>query len=387
MIRRRTVACLGLSQLINWGVTYYLIGGFATRIGAETGWTPTVVHGGFSAALLVMGLSSGTIGRLIDRHGGRPVMAAGSILGAAGCLGLALAHDLATYYAAWLCLGLAMRCTLYDAAFAALARAGGPAARRPMAQITLLGGLASTTFWPIGDALANAFGWRGALVAYAGFAILTLPLHLTLPAGQYGDGPAGRQPAGAPLAHSRHQQWIAGGLYALIATLANVLNAGMSAHMIGILAGLGLAAPMAVWVATLRGVGQSSARLGEILFGSRLPPLSLNLAAAAVLPVCFALGLFAGAAPAAAFAFLYGAGNGLLTITRGTVPLVLFDHRQYGTVVGRLLGPSFLCAAAAPVAYAAIIEHLGPAAALFLSGGLALVAVAAAAGLVLAFRR
>ncbi|WP_343717030.1 MFS transporter [Inquilinus sp.] len=382
MIRRRTVLCLGLAQLVSWGTTYYLIGGFGPRIIAETGWSQTLVHGGFSAALLGMGLSSAWIGRLIDRHGGRAVMTAGSLLSALGCIGLALARDPVSYYAAWLVLGVAMRCTLYDAAFAALARIGGAEARRPMAQITLLGGLASTAFWPIGESLAGAFGWRGAVLAYAGFALLTIPLHLTLPAGHDG-GRERSTAAAAPLAGGRRQPWIAGALYALIVTLTNILNAGMSAHMIGILAGLGLAAPVAVWIATLRGIGQSGARLAEVMFGGGLSPPALTLAAAALLPVCFVAGLWGGQVPTAAiaFAFLYGAGNGLLTITRGTLPLVLFDPGRYGAIAGRLLVPGFLGSAAAPVVYAAVIERWGEAAALWLSAALAAVTLAAAAAL------
>ena len=181
-----------------------------------------------------------------------------------------------------------MRCTLYDAAFAALARIGGAEARKPMAQITLLGGLASTAFWPIGEQLAAAFGWRGAVFAYAGFALLTIPLHLALPDGRAGE--RARPAVAPPLAEIRREHWIAGGLYALIVTLTNILNAGMSAHMIGILAGLGLAAPVAVWIATLRGIGQSGARLAEVLFGGGLSPPALTLAAAAVLPLCFVVG-------------------------------------------------------------------------------------------------
>ncbi|WP_395679903.1 MFS transporter [Inquilinus sp.] len=387
MIRRATVLCLGLGQLVSWGTTYYLIGGFGPRIVAETGWSQTLVHGGFSAALLAMGLSSAWIGRLIDRRGGRTVMVAGSLLSALGCAGLALARDPLTYYAAWLVLGLAMRCTLYDAAFAALARIGGAEARRPMAQITLLGGLASTAFWPIGEQLAAAFGWRGAVLAYAGFALLTIPLHLALPAGRAEpareDGAAPRPPA-----ETRRHPWVAGALYALIVTLTNALNAGMSAHMIGILAGLGLAAPVAVWIATLRGIGQSGARLVEVLFGGGLSPPALTLAASALLPLCFLAGLWGGQVPAAAvaFALLYGAGNGLLTITRGTLPLVLFDPGHYGAVAGRLLVPGFLCSAAAPIAYAAVIERLGEAAALWLSAALAVVTLAAAAALCVVFR-
>ncbi len=387
MIWRRTVLCLGLSQLVCWGITYYLIGALGELMAADFGWSRSLVYGGFSAALLVMGLSSPLVGRLIDRYGGRQVMALGSGLIALGCVWLALVHELWAYYAAWALLGLAMRCTLYDAAFAALARIGGPGARRPISQITLLGGLASTVFWPIGHALALHFGWRGAVLAYAGFALMTVPLHLAIPSARYGDRPAGEAPERPHLAQSRRDRLLAGSLYALIVTLINVLNSGMSAHMIGLLSGLGLTASVAVWVASLRGIGQSAARLCEVLFGGRLHPLTLNMLAALALPVCFAAGLLSGQAVAAAIAFalLYGAGNGLLTITRGTLPLVLFDHRTYGTLVGRLLVPSFLLSAISPLAYALVIEHLGDAGALVLSILIALTTLAAAIALRLRF--
>lgn len=386
LIGRRTVLWLGLSQLVCWGITYYLIGAFGEMIAADLGWSRTLVHGGFSAALLVMGLASPWTGRLIDRHGGRGVMAAGSLLSALGCVGLALAQDLLLYYLAWLCLGLAMRFTLYDAAFAALARIGGAGARRAMSQITLLGGLASTTFWPIGHGLAESLGWRGALFAYAGFALLTLPLHLAIPRGRHEAAPKAEAaaPASPPAGKGR---WLAAALYAVIAMLANLLNSAMSAHMIGLLSGLGVAASTAVWLATLRGIGQSSARLGEVLFGGRLHPLNLNLGAVLLLPLGFLAGLFGGQflLAAALFALLYGAGNGILTITRGTLPLVLFDPRSYGHFVGWLLVPSFLCSAVAPLGYAAVIEAAGEAAALYLSAALAAVMLAAALLLKLRF--
>lgn len=388
MIPRRTVLCLGLAQLVSWGVSYYLIGAFGERIAGELGWSQSVIHGGLSAGLLVMGLSSGAVGRLIDRHGGRAVMCAGSLLTAAGCLGLAFAQTIAAYYAAWLALGLAMRLTLYDAAFAALARIGGGAARRPIAQITLLGGLASTVFWPLGHALAELFGWRGALLVYAGFALLTLPLHLALPA--VAARPISDSAAAKPaIALGPADTRLAGLLYALIVTCAGILNAGMSAHMIGILAGLGLPAAIAVWIAATRGIGQSLARLAEVLFGARTSPFDLNLAACLVLPLCFVVGLAGGASALAAlaFAFAYGAGNGILTITRGTLPLLLFDPLRYGAQVGKLLAPGFLLSAASPLAYALLIERFGPGAALMLSFALALAMLAAALLLRLHFAR
>ena len=198
MIGRLTVIYLGISQLVCWGISYYLIGVFGDLIVAELGWSRTLVYGGFSMALLVMGLSSPLVGRMIDRFGGGRVMAGGSVLCALGCAGLAVTQTLVAYYAAWICLGLAMRSTLYDAAFAALARIGGPGAGRSIAQITLLGGLASTCFWPIGHFLAEAFGWRGALFAYAGFAILTLPFHLAIPSDRHEDSVASERQRSPP---------------------------------------------------------------------------------------------------------------------------------------------------------------------------------------------
>lgn len=384
MITRRTVWLLGFSQLICWGTQYYLVGGFGARIGAELGWTQAWVHGGFSAALLAMGFSSSLIGRLIDRHGGRPVMVSGSCIAALGLVGLALSHGLALYYASWLVLGVAMRLTLYDAAFAALARLGGPLARRSMAQITLLGGLSASVFWPVGEFLAAHHGWRGALLAYAGFMLLTIPLHLAIPDGDYhaAADAAGIVPTPPP-ARTRRDQFLAAGLYALTAILTNFLNSAMSAHMIGILTGLGLAATLAVWIATLRGIGQSTARLAEVLFGRRLHPLGLNLLATGILPLGFLVGLFSGNSlvAATAFALLNGAGNGLCTITRGTLPLVLFDPRHYGATVGRLLAPSFFLSALAPLAYALIIEHSGNPATLYFSAAVAGVVLAAAIAL------
>jgi MFS family permease len=390
VIARRVVVALGLGQLISWGATYYLIGGFGELIGADLGWSRDIVYGGFAAALLVMGVTSPLVGRLVDRRGGRDVMVVGAVVNAAGCAGLAVSHLVGTYYVSWIILGVGMRLTLYDAAFAALARIGGPEARRPMSEITLLGGLAATVFWPLGHILSEHFGWRAALFAYAGLVLLTIPLHLLIPNQRFAGLP--RRAAVEPTRHlavSPRQVAVGGGLYAVIMTGANFLNAGMSAHMIAVLAGLGLSATVAVWIATLRGIGQSAARLCEILFGGRMDPLALNLMACLIMPLCFVAGLFSGASKemAVAFALLYGACNGILTITRGTLPLILFDHRSYGTLVGRLIVPSFILPAAAPLIYAVVIDRLGNAGALYLSIGLAITTLLAAVMLKVLFPR
>jgi hypothetical protein len=199
---------------------------------------------------------------------------------------------------------------------------------------------------------------------------------------------AGHAAAARPRAATSADRVLAGSLYALIAGLASFLNSAMSSHMIGIFAGLGVAASAAVWISSLRGIGQTAARMAEVVFGRRVDPVALNLAAAAVLPFAFLAGLLSGefVAAAAAFAFFYGAGNGVSTITRGTLPLVLFDHRTYGTVVGKLLAPGFVLAAAAPLAYAEVAERFGSAGSLYVSVVVATMSLAASAVLAARFR-
>ncbi|MEU7219468.1 MFS transporter [Nocardia iowensis] len=384
-IPRKVEACLGISQLVCWGVSYYLIGIFNDAIGADRGWSETLVQGGFSVALLTAGGCSPVVGGCIDRFGGRPVMVTGSVLSALGCVGLATTGSVAGYYFSWVVLGAAMRCTLYDAAFATLAGLGGTRAKQAMSRITLLGGLASTVFWPVGHGLAELMGWRGAVLVYAAFALSTAPLHWAIPSRKPLHLTERSTPAMDPI--NPRERRITGGLYALIMAGVGFLASGMSAHMIGILTGLGLATGVAVWVSTLRGIAQSVARLVDVLFGRRLHALDLNVISVGLIATSFAAG-FGGhvAVLAAGYAALYGAGNGLATITRGTLPLALFEPHGYGARVGRLLLPSFLLSAAAPIAYGAVIENFGAAGALSLSSAVAVAMVVASIALRAGFR-
>ncbi|MBO9327863.1 MFS transporter [Achromobacter pulmonis] len=383
MIAPRAIVCLGLTQLVGWGVTYYLIGALGPAMQADLGWSAAVVYGGFSAAIVTMAMLSPLAGMAVDRWGGHRVMPAGAVIAALGCAALAAAHGLALYYLAWIVLGVGMRLCLYDAAFASLARAAGPTARRPMSQITLFGGLASTVMWPAGHALSGWLGWRGAVLAYGALALATLPLYLALPRTRYAAPAGAKDRAAAGLTRSPAERRMAGVLYATIAMLTNFLAAGNAAHLIALLSGLGLAAAAAVSVAALWGVGQFAARLADVALGSRLHPLTLTLAVGAMLPLCFLLALLSGGNlyASAAYALLYGACNGLMTITRGTLPLALFDFRSYGSLVGALLIPSFLLTATAPVAYAYLVAGYGARGAMAMSVGLAAAICAAALAL------
>ncbi|TDK43162.1 MFS transporter [Antarcticimicrobium luteum] len=369
MLGVRTVAAVGLTQMVNWGISFYAMGVFGPAIAADLGWSMAWTYGGLSGALVVMGLSSGPVGRMVDAWGGRGVLAAGSVLLALGFGMLAQTQGAVLYALAWLVLGLGMRMCLYEAAFAALVRAGGAGARRAVSQVTLLGGLASTVFWPLGHVLIEWMGWRGALTAYAGIALVMVPLYWAIPPGRAVPTASGpMQPAAAPVRLS------AAVLFAAMIAAVSFLSSGLSAHLIGMLSGLGLSVAGAVALSTLPGIAQSSARLVEVLFGHRMDPLALGVLAAVVLSAGMLAGLGVGGAGAVAVVFVlgYGAGNGLLTVVRGTQPLVLFPVARYAVISGRLIAPSFFSAAAAPLVYAWVIEQAGPRAATALSLGLAL---------------
>jgi hypothetical protein len=210
------------------------------------------------------------------------------------------------------------------------------------------------------------------LNVYALVALAIIPLYLAIPRGRHqNEVESGLPPGLASAPPTANSVAI---LYALMAMLSNGLNSALSAHMVGILSELGLAAALAVTASSLRGVGQSAARLAEVLFGGRLHPIVLNLVAACVMPLCLVVGLASGRSLAAAmvFTFFYGASTGILTITRGTLPLVLFDATAYGAYVGKLLVPSFLFAAASPLIFAAVIERHTAQGALYLALFLAL---------------
>jgi hypothetical protein len=158
-------------------------------------------------------------------------------------------------------------------------------------------------------------------------------------------------------------------LFATIMALVAFLNSAMSSHMIVMLTGLGMGLATAVTVSTLRGVGQTAGRLCELVFGKGLHPLQLNVLATGLIPLGF-LALAVGGdsfVTGAIFAIVYGVGNGVATITRGSVPLVLFGVAKYGALVGRLLVPSFILSAAAPLVYAEVAARFGAVATVHLS--------------------
>jgi hypothetical protein len=375
----RAVLVLAATQILAWGAIYYPPVLTVPLIAADRGWSATLTMGGFSFGLLVAGLASPRVGAMIDRHGGHRVMPGGSLIGAVGLVGLVYASHPVAYFACWMVLGLAMSASLYDPAFATLGRVFGPVARRPITALTLAGGFASTVSWPTTHVLIEALGWRGTYLVYAALlAFVAAPLlAFALPRGmarpQVQTSPAA--PAAPPVMPAR------GTAFALVAAAFAAyafVPSGLAAHMLAIFGRLGLDAATVVTIGALFGPAQVTARLAEFALIRNLHPLSMVRFAVGLLLFAFALLAAFGlsVAVAATFAILFGGANGLITIARGTVPLALFGATGYGRIVGRIAAPAQMMQSVAPLLLAFVVERASDRAALAVTAGFALVALA-----------
>jgi MFS family permease len=386
--RAIVITALGLTQILAWGSSYYLPAVLAKPIAAETGWPLSLVIGGLSLGLLAGGLVSPAIGRAIDRTGGRPVLAASSVLIGAGQMLLAFSYSLPVYFTAWIVMGLGMGAGLYDAAFATLGRIYGRKARSAITTLTLWGGFASTVCWPLSALLVGELGWRGACLVYAGIQLLfSLPLHLLLmprtppqrpavQAAETGGGGTGRL---SP--HERRAFLI----LAAMVTIGGAIGALFSTHLLLILQGHGLELTAAVALGALVGPSQVGARVFEAVFGKRYHPIWT--VTVAVVLVAIGLGFLFFDFPIVAIALiLYAGGNGIWSIGRGSLPLALFGPSRYAVLMGRLAMPGLLAQAIAPSVGGLLMERGGPTAATALLTGLAAANVVLVAVLWAAYR-
>jgi predicted MFS family arabinose efflux permease len=364
------VIALGITQITAWGTTLYSLGVLARPIAADTKWSESLVYSGLTVGLLVAALVSAPIGRLLDRIGGRRVMTIGSVLTAAGLFAVSQVHDPLTYLAAWALLGVAMRMTLYDAAFAALVQITPSRGRRAISYLTLFGGFASSIFWPIGAWLNAGYGWRTTLIVFALInLVLCLPLHWfglarTEPAEATASAEASAAqsttaPTAPPLEGRTRRMAMA--LFALVLINAAFVFGAMAAHLVPLLEASGIGFAAAVTLASLKGFAQVAGRLCELIWGQKIHPITLGRIAILFLPLSFAVLALGGAnlATACLFTLLFGITNGLTTIVRGAVPLALFGQKGYGEVLGILAMPYLVLNALAPLVMALIVERGG----------------------------
>lgn len=360
---RWLIPALCITLITSYGSLFYAFAVLARPIQTELGWSGNATVGAYSVALLISGLSAYWIGKIIDQSGGRRLMTCGSVVAGVLLLALSQVKSLFLFYLLWAGLGVAMALTQYEAAFAVVVAVYPHAYRNRIGILTLAGGLASTVFWPLTHALVETIGWRGASAALGAFTLaVCVPLH----------GYA--VPRLAP--HEHHASTVTPELPShLTPGLRKILyqptfwlmvlcfiafgfvNAAMAMHSIPILESRGIDALAAVSLAALVGPMQVTSRFTELLSNERLPPLLLGSVTVLLIPLGLAMLVPASGASWLIYVFvlIYGAGLGLITMTRATATAEFFGRQRYGSISGIISAPSAVARALGPVTAAAVL--------------------------------
>jgi len=362
------IITLGAIQILSWGGSFYLMAVMANPIAAETGWSQQWIYGALSTGILVSGLLAPLSGRIIARTGGRLLLAMSGAVMALGLVMMAFSYHLPLLLFAWVIIGIGMAMGLYDALFATLGTCYGAQARAAITGITLISGFCTTLVWPGTALLIHALGWRGACLAIAG--LLTL---CVLPAYLYAL-PATRavKPVNARTPQSSSTE-IAPGLFWLLCaifTLASVIMTAISVQLITLLQASGHTLTSALAISAVLGPCQVGARIVDIAF-KRSHPIRTTFFSVGL--VALGLLLLALAPQMALLSMvLYGAGNGLRAIVRGTLPLAMVKPESYAIVVGRMARPALMGQALTPLIGGYVFERMGGSATLWLLCGLAI---------------
>ena len=366
------------------GLDVLSAGGARAHIARDTGWGYDWVIAGASVGLLVAGIVSPRVGRYISSHGGRPVLAGGALLLAAGLAGVGLAPNYPLYLVAWAIVGAGMGAGLYDAAFSTLGNIYGSNARGPITSVTLFGGFASTVCWPLSAWLAH--GSAGAKPASSmrrsSSCCRCRSSCLRCRAG--GDCDASQpKPAAVRLRPGEHA------VFAILAAVVTIAadDPGDRRH-----------APAAAVAGARRGPRRRGGLGDDHRAGAGRRPRGRNarraqyhpvwtMIASAVLVAVAAVMLFPGFPLLALAIALYGAGNGIGTVARGSLPLALFGADRYPVLMGRLALPILIAMAVSPYLGGVAFQHGGADWALGLLAGLALVNVTLVGALRLSLAR
>jgi MFS family permease len=384
---RRLAGWLSLAQLITWGSVFYTFALLMEPVERELGLNRAQSSLAFSLALLAEGALAYPVGRWIDRGHERLVMTGGSLLVGVCLLLHSAVNSVAGFYAVWLGLGAGLAATLYTPVFAVVTRRCPHDFRRAIITLTFLGGLASTVFIPLSAWLIHSLGWRHALWVLAALQLLVCaPLHAVQLRGAPAAPPAAApgRVANSPAAYLRSPPFLLIGVF--VVGMMGV-TAALPPHMISLLRGNGLAEPWVIAIPASIGLIQVLGRLLLFFFEHHFDLHLANRLIPTLIPLGIAALLAGAGHPGAAllFVLLYGLGNGMMTIVKGTAIAQYVSREHVASLNGALGLPSALARAVAPLLLGVLwTQEAGYTGGLWL---LLAVSVAAVLALVLAQRK
>lgn len=364
----RLITALGIAQICSWGSLYYSFALVAEAMRLDLGWSKTEIYGAATVGLACAGLAAYPVGAAIDRGQGRFVMAGASV--AAGLLLVAWSQvsSLLAFYATFAAIGFLHAATLYEPAFAVIARRVGPGnARRGITALTLWGGFASTVFIPLIQVLIDEFGWRGALSILGAINVVLCGglYFLAIDPARDHSLPVREPHEAAPLSGRAAVKWALRRpvFWALVVSLVSYAAAfsALTFHLYPLLLERDLDTAGVVAVLAVIGPAQVGGRILIWFFAPHAPVRSVGSMVVIVFPL--AVAGFALAPPEvliiAVIAACYGAANGMLTIVRGLAVPEMVSREAYGAINGALVAPMNVMQAVAPLLAAWIWSATG----------------------------
>jgi MFS family permease len=364
------VAALGVTTIVAYGTSQYLIGVLVDPLVREFGWSRAAIAGAYSGTILVAGVVGIGIGRALDRLGARLVLCAGSLVSGGSLLALAHVRTLAEFQLVWAFgLGLGTALTYYPVSFTVVANWFAQRRVHAFAVLTFFGAFSSTIFYPLSGVLIATYGWRAAVTVLAAIHLgVALPLHAALvrrhpedlalePDGGYGEIPTGPHTGmllRAALATPA--------FWSVTIALTLVLGASSAVLVqhVAFLIGRGYAPAAAASIVGLFGVAYLPGRAVVAYASGKIPRLQ-QLAIAFLLQAAGLVALVTSAAPVAAFAYVlaFGAAYGAISPLRGEVIAELFGRRAYGAIIAVHGVPIAVFGALGPLLVGRAVDRFG----------------------------
>jgi len=372
----RTVTVVGIAQIIAYAAANYLPAVIAIPASREMGLSSTTIFAGFSLSLAIAGFCGPLAGKLVDRLGGRPILILSNIIFAIGFLLLGFANNLALLLVAYAILGLGMAAGLFEVAFSSIVRLFGKNSRNAITGVSLIAGFASVAGWTLSVYVESRFGWRSVCWFWAGMHIfIAMPLNALIPAAPKSTTPdtppeikpttssqtisLNTQPKAEPItAHHAADRYTTLSL-AFVFAASSFIGMGLMSHLPRLLEEIGVSLVLAFTIGALVGPAQIIGRILDFMFLGRMHPLIGTRIAALAHPVGAIALLFFGAPVAALFVVLHGLGNGILIISRGTLPLAIFGAQGYGRRQGWLMMPARFAQAVSPFLFGMALTEWG----------------------------
>ncbi len=360
----KSVLGLGVTTTIGYGTLYYSISIMSEEFVKEFEWSKSFIFGVLSVGILLGGLLAPIMGSFLDKHGARNLMSLGSILCALGLFFVSLVQTKLHFIFAILFLEMVSVLVLYEAAFVAFSQLAGNKARLPIIQITFMAGFASTIFWPLITYLLTRISWQEVYLVLALFHILlALPIHYfvlkpnllvnnkdlkeeSLEDSIYLEGKLKRNSLL---------------LLAIAFSLIAIPITALQTQFLALFKTFGIEAATAVALGAMIGPVQVVARVTDMLFSKKTTPMITALFSTLIMALGLTALLFSGYdyIIALLFVLLYGAGQGLSDIVRGTLPLYLFGKDGYGKTTGGLNLFRLIITSMVPFGFAYLLENFG----------------------------